>query len=50
MKPFYDNISKIRNILITLQNFRKKIENVKKIEKIHIDSKKITNLFQAKKG
>ena len=45
----YKNISKFRNFSLIFQNFEKKIQKLKNIEKIHMDSEKSMNSFETKK-
>ena len=49
MKSSNKNISKIRNVILTLENFQKNFQNAKKIEKIHMDSEKLINSLEKKK-
>ena len=49
MKSSYENISIIRNVSLIFANSNTKNYTLKKIEKIHMDSKKSMNSFDAKK-
>ena len=49
MKSWYKNISKICNVTFVFKNSQKHFQNVKKIEKIQMDSKISMNLFKIKK-
>ena len=50
MESSYNNISQVYNVTFSFQRFKKKFNNVKNIELIHVDSEKSINSFEIKKG